>query len=242
MLLIRYFGGKTRTCKDISKIINEHRKEGQVFLSPFIGGGWVEQHIEGEKVIADKHKYLMAMYKKLQEGWQPPTELTKEEYDYIKENQDEQPHLTGFVGFGCSFAGKWFGGYAKDKSGRNYCLNAHNSMNRKIKNGLLSDTKILCSDYKDLKPVDMIIYCDPPYKNTTQYDKNIVGEFNHDEFWDTMRKWSKNNTVFVSEYNAPDDFEVVWEKPVKLDIRNKNNQKESRTEKLFKLAVWECDA
>ena len=28
---------------------------------------------------------------------------------------DENPALTGFVGFGCSFGGKWWGGYAKDK-------------------------------------------------------------------------------------------------------------------------------
>ena len=89
-------------------------------------------------------------------------------------------------------------------------------------------------DYKDLNPNDMIIYCDPPYRGTTQYDKNIVGEFDHDEFWDTMRKWSKNNTVLISEYDAPQDFEIVWQKDVKLDIRNKNNEKQERIENLFK--------
>lgn len=174
------------------------------------------------------------MYKALQDGWTPPTELTGEEYIHIKDNQDEQPHLTGFVGFGCSFAGKWFGGYAKDSSGRNYCLNAHNSILKKVENGLLKDSEFICCDYKELKPDNMIIYCDPPYKGTTQYDKNIVGEFDSDEFWDTMRKWSENNTVLISEYDAPEDFEIVWQKEVKLDIRDKNNEKQQRIEKLFK--------
>lgn len=232
---MRYFGGKTRTCKDIVKIINEYKEDGQAFLSPFVGGGWVEQYIEGEKILCDKHDYLIEMYKALQDGWLPPTELSREEYIHIKDNQDEQPHLTGFVGFGCSFAGKWFGGYAKDKTGRNYCLNAYNSIQKKIENGLLENSKFICCDYRDLKPRDMTIYCDPPYKGTTQYDKAIVGEFNHDEFWDVMREWSKSNTVLISEYEAPEDFEVVWQKQTKLDIRDKNNEKQNRVEKLFKM-------
>lgn len=232
---MRYFGGKTRICKEIAPIILKHRKEGQMFLSPFVGGGWVEQYIDGKKVLCDKHEYLIAMYKALQDGWQPPTELTKEEYYHVEKNPDEQPYLTGFVGFGCSFAGKWFGGYAKDKSGRNYCLNAHNSINRKIKNGLISDTEFINCDYKELNPKNMVIYCDPPYRGTTQYDKNIVGEFNHDEFWNIVRKWSKDNVVLVSEYEAPDDFETVWEKQTRLGIRDKNNEKQKRVEKLFKI-------
>ncbi len=232
---MRYFGGKTRTCKDLVQVINNYKTKEQIFLSPFVGGGWVEQYIEGKKILCDKHDYLIALYKELQNGWLPPTELSKDEYDYIKSNPDDQPHLTGFVGFGCSFAGKWFGGYAKDNSGRNYCLNAHNSMNKKIENGLLHRTEFRNCDYKDLKPENMVIYCDPPYRGTTQYDKNIVGDFDHDEFWDTMREWSKNNTVLVSEYDAPEDFEIVWEKEVKLDIRDKNNEKQKRTEKLFKM-------
>ena len=33
--------------------------------------------------------------------------------DYIELKKTRQLMLTGFVGFGCSFGGKWFGGYAK---------------------------------------------------------------------------------------------------------------------------------
>ena len=41
----------------------------------------------------------------------------------------------------------------------------------------------------------MLIYCDPPYQHTTGYS---TGGFDHDKFWDTMRKWSKNNYIFIS--------------------------------------------
>ena len=233
MINIRYFGGKARTCKEISKIINTYIYNNELFISPFVGGGWVEQYINtNNKLLFDKHPYLIDMYKALQKGWIPPTNLTKEEYTYIKNHLDEKPYLSGFVGFGCSFAGKWFGGYAKDKTRRNYCLNSYNSILNKMNNGL-KNAKFECKDYRELKPRNAIVYCDPPYKGTTQYSKKIVGNFNTYEFWNIIREWSKYNKIFISEYNAPDDFECVWQQSVKLDIRNKNNIKEKRIEKLF---------
>lgn len=231
---MRYFGGKTRTCNAISEILQYNLEEGQTFISPFVGGGWVENLIVGNKECYDKHPYLIAMYQELQKGWEPPKELTKEEYDHIKTNPDEKPYLTGFVGFGCSFAGKWFGGYAKDSTGRNFCLNAYNSIMRKMKG--FQDTKFECKSYKDINPSGALIYCDPPYAGTTQYSKQLVGDFDSDEFWATMREWSKKNIVVVSEYNAPEDFKCAWEQKVKLDIRDKDNKKKDRVEKLFTLS------
>ena len=52
-------------------------------------------------------------------------------------------------------------------------------------------------------PKDAIIYCDPPYIGTAEYSE---GSFNHDEFWDWVRSVSKKNKIYISEYNAPDDF------------------------------------
>ena len=57
-------------------------------------------------------------------------------------------------------------------------------------------------------------------------------DFNHKEFWNLVRELSKNNIVYVSEQEAPEDFEVVWEKEVRRQI-DKNKEKKA-TEKLFK--------
>lgn len=47
-----------------------------------------------------------------------------------------------------------------------------------------------------------------------------------------MREWSKDNIVFISEENAPDDFEIVWQQEV---TRTQDNRKrETAVEKLFK--------
>lgn len=46
-----------------------------------------------------------------------------------------------------------------------------------------------------------------------------------------MREWSKNNIVLISEENAPDDFDILWEQEVSRTIRAQ--EKSKATEKLF---------
>lgn len=231
---MQYFGGKQRIAKKLLEIINSYSDNYDKYYEPFVGGGSV---LEGAKYkyrfASDANKYLIAMYKAIQKGWQPPTNLTEEEYDHINNHRNENPALTAFVGIGCSYSGKWFGGYSKNKTGRNYCLNAYNSI-------MKQKQKIMSVDFSDGEydklvpfPYDSVVYCDPPYAGTTGY--SAVGKFDTTAFWNTMRKWSKdNNIVLVSEYSAPDDFECVLAVNTKLDIRNKNNEKEDRVEKLFK--------
>ena len=60
-----------------------------------------------------------------------------------------------------------------------------------------------------------MIYNDSPYKSTTSYG---VGNFDHDKFFDWCREQAKKNIVFVSEYEAPDDFECVWQQEVKSSL------------------------
>lgn len=70
----------------------------------------------------------------------------------------------------------------------------------------LNDIKnIVCTNlsYDELDfETDSVIYCDPPYKNTSSYKIN----FNHEEFYDWCRK-QKN--IYVSEYSMPNDFHEV---------------------------------
>lgn len=178
----------------------------------------------------DKHYYLIETLKAVQNGWEPPDEISRDEYYKIKSNQDENPRLTGFVGFACSFGGKWWGGYAKNNSGTNYAKQSKNSLLKKMKG--LNEAVFKNEDYRDIAvSKNSVVYADPPYKGTTSYSNSH--EFNHDEFWEHMRNLSKDNLVFISEVSSPDDFIPIWEKPFKrvLDV-NKNNIFNS-TEKLF---------
>ena len=77
-----------------------------------------------------------------------------------------------------------------------------------------------------------MIYCDPPYENTTSYK---TGSFDHPKFWDWCRKMSEKNLVFVSEYKAPDDFICVWEGEVKTNFASqRKGTTHTAVEKLFK--------
>lgn len=71
----------------------------------------------------------------------------------------------------------------------------------------LQQLELISGDYRDVKiPLGAVVYCDPPYKGTAEYSE---GGFNHKDFWDWVREISKTNPVYVSEYEAPDDFRVV---------------------------------
>jgi len=219
---MQYLGGKSRIADDISTIINTYSKD-KVFVSLFCGSCAVESKVIAKKKICnDSHEYLIALLTAVQKGYEPPDEITKEDYYRIKENKDENKALTGFVGFGCSFGGKWFGGYAKNNKGTNYAKQSKNSLLKKMKT-LKDNTYFTNLDYKQVEiPLDSVVYCDPPYANTTGYSNSNT--FNHQEFWDYMRLLSQNNLVFISEINAPEDFIPIWKKNFKrvLDV-NKNN-------------------
>lgn len=226
-----YMGGKSKVGKDISKIINSYNPEN--FVSLFCGSCAVESLVDCEhKYLNDNHYYLIEMYKALQTGWKFPTnEISKDEYFYIKDNPDENKALTGFVGFGCSFGGKWFGGYASNARGDNYTKQGVSCFKRGF-NGC-KDATFTCLDYKDVHvPDNSVVYCDPPYCGTTKY---MTGDFNHIEFWDFVRDLSKRNVVLISEYSAPYDFECIWEKNKIVTLEKSNNKKDVRIERLFKL-------
>ena len=227
---MQYFGGKAKISKYIVPYLESVRKENQVFLEPFVGGANIISKMSGKRVAYDFNEYLIEMYKGVQRGYELPDEVSEDTYKHVRLNKDEDKVLTGFVGFGCSFAGKWFGGYARNKQNHNYCMASKNSLLRKMET--MSDVEFAWKDYKTLEPHGYLIYCDPPYANTTKYTG--VPDFDTDEFWNVMRLWSKDNDVYISEYEAPKDFDVVLEIPTKTNIRDKTNNVCRRVEKLFR--------
>ena len=94
--------------------------------------------------------------------------------------------------------------------------------------------EFICATYKDVDVETCLIYCDPPYQGTTGYK---TGTFNHEEFFDWCRKMkAKGNSVFVSEYNAPDDFELVWQGEIKTNFSSQRKEATHKAvEKLFKV-------
>lgn len=205
---MQYLGGKSRIAKQISKILNDNKRE--TFVSLFCGACSIEFLVEIEnKILNDYHPYLISMFQDLQNGRTFPENITEEEYRQIKDKLDEDKGLSGFVGFGCSFGGKWWGGYARQKKGLNYALTAKRSLSKKLKG--IKNANFYNRDYRSVEiPDNSLVYCDPPYKETTSYSNSK--DFDHEEFWNYCRELSKNNLVFISELTSPEDFVPVWTK------------------------------
>ena len=219
--MMKYMGSKSRIAKHIYELIEPSLLDSNCYVEPFAGGMNMISHVSdrfgGRIIAADIHEYLIEMWKMLLAGWEPPQNISRESYYQIKADKDSAKHLTGWVGFNCSYAGKWFDGYAgvtKTKSGvRDYQLEARNNTLSQVDKLLNVDIKH--SDYKLLEiPDNAVVYCDPPYASTRKYRD----AFNSDEFWQWARELSKRCQVFVSEYSAPDDFVKIWSKELTSSI------------------------
>lgn len=186
--------------------------------------------MSGTRFATDLSEDLILMWQAIQSGWDPPTSVSEPEYGYLKHAAPSP--LRGFVGYGLSFAGKWFGGYARNNRGDDYCKQAKTSL-LKIRESIRGVVFANCSySLFDASVTDCLIYCDPPYLNTTKYR---FGEFNHPAFWQWVRDRSRDNIVVVSEYTAPEDFECVLEINTTTDLRDTRGAMSPRTEKLFRL-------
>jgi DNA adenine methylase len=217
----------------------EKRLEGQCWVEPFVGGANSIDKVGGWRIGNDNNFYLIELFKAIQSGWIPPNECSEEEYNHIKKNKDNYPpYLVGFIGFGCAFGGKFMTGYARDKNPiiekrQKYCLCAKNNILKQKES--ITGVQFYHGDYKELNiPNKSLIYCDPPYEGTEKYSTSK--SFNHKEFWQWCRnKKSEGHTVFVSEQNAPDDFECVKEVELGCKAHAKGKAKK-RIERLFTLA------
>ena len=226
-----YMGSKNRIAKELIPIITEKLKPNQWYVEPFVGGANMIDKIEHPyKLGADNNKYLIALLEAVQNGQELPEHITKDEYIAVKTNKDNYPDwYVGFVGFICSFRAKFFGGYSgyyTTKTGiqRNYIKECINNILKQNLDGI----KLVCSSYDALDiPANSIIYCDPPYNDTTKYKDS----FDSDAFWQWCRdKAKEGHTVYVSEYNAPEDFKCIWEKQINSNL---GGTSKTATEKLF---------
>lgn len=242
---MKYMGSKSRITKYIVPIIQKYIDDNGIttYIEPFVGGANVIDKIQCKnRYGTDKNKYLISLLQYVQSGKPLYEAVSKELYDKARDafnNGDAsefEDWQIGNIGFLASYNGRWFdGGYAKPgyektKSGlryRDYYNESKNNLLNQAQN--LTDIKFESCDYLELHPNNTLVYCDPPYKGTKQFANAV--RFDYDLFWETMRKWSKNNIVIVSEEHAPDDFTCIWEQSVSRSI-NANNKSKS-IEKLF---------
>lgn len=227
-----YWGSKYRISKEVCKIISQYRADGQVFIDAMTGGANIVRRMESPAYAYDIVSELIEMYKSLQNGWMPPEKIDKQLYDKAKQGK-VYPALTAYIGFWCSFNGKWFAGYIGGRK-RDWIRESYRFIEKLVPE--ISHIYFEHKDYFSLDVKDAVIYLDPPYKNTTMVGNYVDKKyFDHTLFWKKAKQLADNNRVIISELKAPDGFKTIWEKHSKTGVRGgKNNSKViERVEKLF---------
>ena len=213
-----YMGGKSTVYEHITKVLNDKRYDGYDYIEPFCGYCHILRRIRNKRTYqaSDANEMLVGLLKRVQSGDIKFPKISRKRYDelkLLKNNNKLKPNdmaLAGLAAFCYSYNGKEFGGYTPKSgdSSRDYVKERLRYYKRLNVNETFKKSKIESKMFFKLLPKRKpLIYCDPPYANTTQYGKN---EFDSVQFWEHVRKLvKKGHIVYISEYNAPTDFRVV---------------------------------
>lgn len=230
---MKYLGSKNRISKQLKPIIEKELQGKELYIEPFVGGANMIDKIDFEnKIGSDINEYLIELLIKVRDNVEDlPSDISEELYNKVKDNKEGYSKwFVGCVGFCATFGAKWFGGYARDKkTGRNIPKEGLNNLIKQAPS--LKNIDFRHGGYEQYKNVkNAVIYCDIPYQGTTKYKDG----FDHEKFFNFVKRLDKSNTILVSEYNiTDDDFEKIWEKEVKVNIDKKNIT--TKNEKLYKL-------
>lgn len=241
---MKYMGSKARYAKQLLLAIKENCNFSNYenWVEPFVGACGMITEVEGlTRWGNDINPHIIAMFKAIQRGWEPLDFYDETSYLAARTRSRIAVNLSleesaeiGFIGIGCAYSGKWFGGYARShsKNGatRNYTKESKTNLLRQKK--FLQDVIFSTSSYEEMIiPRNSIIYCDPPYAHTIRYRGQKA--FNTTKFWDYCEKWySDGHLVLVSEYTAPKDWHCIWEKERTSSLTKDTGSKRA-VEKLF---------
>lgn len=238
---MKYMGSKNRISKHILPIILKGRGSHQWYVEPFVGGANSIDKVEGLRLGSDSNEYVIKALEYIRDNTPPKDnkEFCEDNYNaaakYVRGEQSVTLFSKGLIGFALiaySFGAKWCGGWSRGKNSkggqRDYVAEQYRAAIKQKKN--IQGVFFSIASYKELYiPSDSVIYCDPPYEGTTKYKD----DFNHIEFWGWCRgKVKEGHKVFISEYNAPADFNCVWQHELNVSVAKDGGHKKA-TEKLF---------
>lgn len=228
---MKYMGSKNRIAKHILPIMLKQRGN-RAWVEPFVGGGNMIDKVQGKRIGADINHYvidaLIAIRDCVTDLPKNNSEFTEDDYNQLKKTDDYK--YKGYAGFSFSYGAKWMGGWSRNVRKLDYVNESYkNAVNQ---SPLLQGVKFVNESYLNLQiPENSLIYCDPPYEGTTKYKDGF--NFNHVVFWQWCRDMaSKGHIIYISEYNAPDDFECIWQKEIVSSLTQDTGSKKA-IEKLF---------
>lgn len=227
-----YQGGKFRQASQIVPIINKCIKDCKIteYYEPFVGGASILTKIQCKSLNAnDIDEELIAFYEHLKSGGEMLPDVSRDLYYQIKADTNAEPWIRGSVKYMASFGGKPWGGYGGIDKRVNHTKYYGAKTNVMKQIPVFKIANFAAKDYRDYEISNgAFVYCDPPYKNTTEY-KN---KFDSDEFYEWFRELSQRCYCILSEHTAPQDFTCFKEMSIRKTMPSDNN-KSYVVDKLF---------
>lgn len=235
---MKYMGSKNRIAKHLLPIMLDEAEKYSIttWIEPFVGGANMIDKVPDtyKRVGYDLNDHTIHALIDIRDNVDKlPDSVSEEEYKAFYGKPAE--HFSSLVRFGASFGGKFENGFARGKNNngvpRNYWKETkRNALKQSPK---IQNVQFICDSYENLDFENCLVYCDPPYQGTSGYK---TGSFDHEKFFDWCRNQAKKNIVFVSEYNAPDDFIEVWRGEVKTNFAStRKKATHNAVEKLFRV-------
>ena len=239
-----YVGGKKKCADHIIELLNLPKFDNMDYLEPFVGYAHVLRRVKNKKSYTgnDVNALLITLLKNIQLGKHRPfPNITREQWLKYKNQPPNSVSINrAIAAFAYSFRGAEFKSYTHKSHGRNYPEERLKYYDELNSNENFNKTKLMNYDYRKLKPKGKLIYCDPPYVNT-HGGYNSWAVFDTNEFWEFMRKWSKDNIVYISETTAPPDFKCVAKRE-KLNFMKPLKAGESRVSRVERLFTYAPNA
>jgi DNA adenine methylase len=243
---MQYLGGKSKIARWLAAAMRPSLLYGsspRPWWDAFCGGLSVSLALADVApgvggVSTDANPALAALYRAVASGWDPPASLSEDEYRAARALSDSDPRKA-FAGFGCSFGGKWFGGYARApaQANRTYAGATRTALLRDVGALVAAGVSIAHANFLDVEPepTDAVLYLDPPYAGTTAY--GATGAFDYARFYARVAAWARHTDVFVSEYAMPPDLggRLAMEFAHDMSVAG-GVQKNARVERLYHYA------
>src|SRR6516162_9941703 len=115
----------------IARVLRSLRPPGAPFIEPFVGAASITVWMKNPRVCSDANPDIVALLQAVRDGWRPPTEVSIETYEALRRGEILDPRMRAFIGFGCSFGGKWMGGFARSSKQPNFAATAARSLLQK---------------------------------------------------------------------------------------------------------------
>lgn len=232
-----YLGGKWRQGPAIAEHVARLAPPGGLYVEPFCGMLGAASRVARARPdlrleLSDANPHVVAMWRAiLERGWEPPARATVADWKRLRDGPKRiGDPLVAFLGYGSSFAGKFFRAPPVVRNGRLHLGRNVTVLKARLLRGAVGITVSL-RDYREVRPRDATVYLDPPYpeklRRIAHRHLDSVKPIDQEEYWRYARALARHNVVLATRFGkdrAPWRERVLHEYGENVQFQNAAHQ------------------